>query len=266
MNPPSNTNQQSTGPVGIRKPWTAANLSLVLSGLGQICCGVFRRGICHMCIMGTSLAFGMVAFALEWSNLLTVLMVTGVVAILTTCYSSLDAFRLARRTREDYRLKDYNRLSVYSGLFFLFFISIIAFAFILRANVIQAFVMVGDSMSPTIDSGDRVIVRKDEIRERLPELGEIIVFRNPEKPSQHYIKRVVGLPGDKVEIKAGVIRVNGEILDTGVVDKNAKAEVSASVPMNHCYVIGDHLSNSKDSRHFGPLPMVAIEGKILWIW
>lgn len=251
-----------------RKPWTAANLSFLLAGLGQIYCGAFRRGITYMWITGAVLLIGMVAVAFELSSAGTALVIAGVIGLLVTCISSWDAFRLARRTRAEYRLKEYNRPGVYAALCFLFFASVLGYAFILRANFIESFIMFGDSMNPTLEAGDRILVRKDVYRDSDPERNDLIVFRNPGNRRQRWVKRIVGLPGDRIEVRGEIIRVNGETLTlkTEGAEIRELVDVNLTVPENHCYVLGDHIGKSRDSRHMGPIPMIAIEGRVGWIW
>ena len=263
--------KESTHPVCLgaikeRKPALAANLSFVLAGLGQIYCGCVRRGVVHMAIVAALLVTAILLLSLEFAAPLSVCLVLGVLTLGVTCYSAFDARQAARRTRADYRLKDYNCITVYLAVSFLFMAVVGGFALSVRDNFIELFVMAGDSMSPTLGEGEKVLVRKDVYRDRDPERNELVAFRNPSNRRQKWIKRVIGLPGDRVEIKAGAVHINGEPIEEVATVMTDTAMVAPTiVPEDHCYVLGDHRARSRDSRHIGPVPMIALLGKVAFV-
>lgn len=170
---------------------------------------------------------------------------------------------LARRTRDDYRLKDYNSVFAYVAISFLFMAVAVGFAVSLRENFIQVFKMEGESMSPTLPGGSRIFVRRDAFRDEDPQRNDLVAFRNPVNRRQTWVKRVIGLPGDTIEIKEGVVTINGEPREeiaSVQIDKTKLAPFT--VPEHHCYVLGDNRAKSRDSRHIGPVPMIALVGKV----
>jgi len=125
----------------------------------------------------------------------------------------------------------------------------------------------GTSMMPTLVDQERIFVNKFVYRLEPIERGDIVVFRYPYDPSKSYIKRVIGMAGDRIRIDAGLVYVNGEALDETYVppeyaDSRTYREVV--VPSNYYYVLGDHRSMSEDSRSFGPVDQRLIYGKAVF--
>jgi signal peptidase I len=139
--------------------------------------------------------------------------------------------------------------------------------FILHASI-QSCLVVGPSMEPTVVSSQRLLINKIEYVIHPPERGDIIVFQPPNKQQPDYIKRVIGLPGDTVEVKTGHVYVNGKILDEPYI----KDEPSYSVPakqlaQDNYFVLGDNRNNSNDSHNGWTIPRESIVGKAwLRIW
>jgi signal peptidase I len=98
--------------------------------------------------------------------------------------------------------------------------------------------------------------------------GEIIVFKQPEEPEVDYIKRVIGLPGESVEIRRGHVRINGRPLDEPYVNDLYRLNQSfgpIEVPDDHYFVMGDHRNSSRDSREWGFVPETAVKGRAFMI-
>ena len=131
----------------------------------------------------------------------------------------------------------------------------------------------GTSMLPRLHDGERIFVNKlvyyDEYR-WAPKIdrGDIIVFWFPDDPSKSYIKRVIGLPGDTVEIHDGTVRVNGKDLQENYLDPHLNASHKTIPPVyvkpNYYYVMGDNRDNSSDSRYWGQVPKKYVYGKALF--
>ena len=254
------------GSVSRRKPSTALNLSLFLAGLGQIYCGDLRRGLLQLSLLAAILVVAIVFLATQSAPPMTILITLIILALIPTIYSAWDARRMALSTREDYRLKDCNRLSVYLALTFLMLSLATGLAFSVRENFLHLFIMAGSSMSPTLNEGDRILVRKDSYRDTEPSRNDLVAFLNPANRRQTWVKRVIGLPGDTLEIKEGIVHINGEALEevSGVDLDQANSE-PITVPEHHCYVLGDNRAKSLDSRHIGPLPLIALVGKVVYV-
>jgi signal peptidase I len=124
----------------------------------------------------------------------------------------------------------------------------------------------GASMEPTLFNGELVIVNKLAYRLGVPARGDIIVFHYPRDPSQEFIKRVVGLPGDQVNITDGHIYVNGQRLEEPYISISPNYLGNWSVLENQLFVLGDNRNNSLDSHNWGTVPMDYVIGKALFIY
>jgi signal peptidase I len=142
-------------------------------------------------------------------------------------------------------------------------ISVVVFGFV-RPFVMEAFWIPSGSMIPTLEIGDRVFVNKFIYRFTEPERGDIIVFESVDNSEEDLIKRVVGLPGDKIAVRGGKLFVNGEPQKEPYTNKkfpDRSSFTQSTVPKNHVFVMGDNRASSADSRVFGPLPEQNIEGE-----
>lgn len=136
-----------------------------------------------------------------------------------------------------------------------------------RYFIAQPFVVEGESMHPTFESGDYLIV--DELSYHLgtPSRGDVVVFRYPGDPSVFYIKRIIGLPGETVHINRGVTsisRTDGStiILDESyVVTEDATYSLDTTLGTDQFFVMGDNRPRSSDSRVWGPLPKEDLIGR-----
>lgn len=143
-------------------------------------------------------------------------------------------------------------------------------AFLLRLFVFDVVLVEGSSMHPTLESGDRLIVLKLGYRFKHPEHGDIVVFKNPDDPHVNYIKRVIGVEGDTVEIKDGKVYVNGTALVEPYIAETTLGEYPRTVvPEGTIFVMGDNRNFSRDSRnsHVGFIPLENVIGKAkIRIW
>jgi signal peptidase I len=146
-------------------------------------------------------------------------------------------------------------------------ILVVSFALVfgfVRPFVVEAFWIPSGSMIPTLQINDRVLVNKFIYRFTEPERGDIVVFESVDDPDTDLIKRVVGLPGDRVAVRSGRLIVNGEPQKEPYTNKKFPDKsffAATTVPKNHVFVMGDNRANSSDSRVFGPLPKKNIEGE-----
>ena len=129
----------------------------------------------------------------------------------------------------------------------------------------------GTSMMPSLVDQERIFINKFVYRFGLGEIerGDTVVFRFPGDPSKSYIKRVVGLPGDLVEIREGEVRVNGGPLAEDYVPdeyRDSQTRPALRIPPGCYYVLGDHRSSSNDSRNWGPVPGDQIYGKAVFVY
>jgi signal peptidase I len=125
----------------------------------------------------------------------------------------------------------------------------------------------GTSMMPSLEDQERIFVNKFVYRLEPIERGDIVVFRYPRDPSKSYIKRVIGVAGDRVRIDGGQVYVNGQPIDEDYVppayaDDRSFREVV--VPQHSYFMLGDHRNMSADSRDFGPVKDSYIYGKAVF--
>jgi signal peptidase I len=125
----------------------------------------------------------------------------------------------------------------------------------------------GTSMMPSLEDQERIFVNKFVYRLEPIERGDIVVFRYPRDPSKSYIKRVIGVAGDRVRIDGGQVYVNGQPIEEDYVppayaDERSFPEVM--VPAHSYFMLGDHRSMSNDSRDFGPVKDGFIYGKAVF--
>jgi signal peptidase I len=194
----------------------------------------------------------------------------------------------------------------YAKSFFPIFLVVL----ILRSFIAEPFRIPSASMMPTLLIGDFILVNKYDygirlpvlntlvIRNKIPERGDIIVFRYPENPAIPYIKRVVGLPGDHIAYYDKTLFINGEPVDQEILGRyqamgsgkmmegtslrlelldtvaheilvdieRYSREVEGIVPDNQYFVLGDNRDNSKDSRYWGFVPDENLIGRAFLIW
>ena len=139
--------------------------------------------------------------------------------------------------------------------------------------IVQPVKVEGTSMLPRLHDGERIFVNKliyyDEYRWAPKiERGDIVVFWFPNDPSKSYIKRVIGLPGETVEVREGTVYINGAMLEEKYLDPKENTspaiQVPAKVNLNYYFVMGDNRDNSSDSRSWGLVPKKYIYGKALF--
>jgi signal peptidase I len=134
-------------------------------------------------------------------------------------------------------------------------------------NTISARIRVdGESMVPTLVSGEYVIVSRLNYRFNSPQRGDIIVFHFPRDPKEEYIKRIIGLPGDEVQVSAGQVYIDGQLLKESYLDVKMDYTGTWRVPASQLFVLGDNRNNSSDSHDWGTVPMDYVVGKAILVY
>jgi len=137
----------------------------------------------------------------------------------------------------------------------------------IRYFIFQPFFVKGQSMEPNFENGDYLIVDELSYRFRDPQRGEVIVFKYPQNFSQRYIKRIIGLPGETVEIEDGKVIIGDFVLNESNYLPSyleTPGEVKITLAENEYFVLGDNRSVSADSRRFGPLSRENIIGRVIF--
>jgi signal peptidase I len=159
---------------------------------------------------------------------------------------------------------------------------IVAFAFflIIYGFIVQPHRVSGESMMTTLRDGELILTNKIEYRTKKPERGDVITFKSPQDPKKDFIKRIIALPNERLEVTKNQIKIyntefpNGFILDESYLDAHQITEgggafpegVSRSIPPDEYVVMGDNRLNSFDSRSWGPLKKDAIIGKAWFVY
>ncbi len=288
-----------------RRPVGAAVLSVITPGLGQLYNGMPRRAMAFLIIAFLSIAvLNAIASSVSiWSS--AAFIVGGILAILTICFYLfviIDAYRGAVRVGQ-LELRRYNRWYVY--------LLVIAIAGGLHTAIDfspidgHAYSIPSASMVPTLVPGDRIFVSTGAYRKGPPERGDVVVhvLGNPSRGT--YVKRVVGLPGDRIQIRDGILRINDapalrepledapqpgssqtrsrepgtqyvetitggrqyRIIEFGDTSRLDNTQ-EFLVPEGHYFAIGDNRDNSNDSRHpnVGFIPRENLRGRVLYVY
>jgi signal peptidase I len=141
------------------------------------------------------------------------------------------------------------------------------FSFFIILFVYQPVKVEGGSMEPGLEDQERIFINKLVYKFESIERGDIIVFRYPRDTHKSFIKRVIGLPGDRIRISYGHVFVNDHQLPESYVPSDyldARSFAEIVVPKNAYFVLGDHRSMSNDSRDFGPVMRGYIYGKAVF--
>ncbi|MDA7595114.1 signal peptidase I [Acidimicrobiia bacterium] len=166
----------------------------------------------------------------------------------------------------------------------------ILLASIIRIFLVQLYIIPSESMTPTLNVSDRVLVLKDDISNINYGIGEIVVFYNPDtyvdvSPASKlveslkvwnyldttsqtvYIKRIIGLPGDVIEIDTlgNIYRNNELLIFKGILNETFTNQEKYNVPNDSYFLLGDNRSNSQDSRIFGYVPVQNLIGKAIYV-
>jgi signal peptidase I len=139
----------------------------------------------------------------------------------------------------------------------------ILIAILINVFLGQATRVDGQSMEPNLHADQRLVVEKISYRLHGPQRFDIVVIKPPTQEDELLIKRLIGLPGDTVEIRNGHVHINGETLEEPYLTQQTRAGryAQVTVPPLHVYVLGDNRDHSNDSRSFGPVPIDNIVGR-----
>ena len=285
-----------------RRPFGAAALSLVTPGLGQLYNGMPRRGVIIYAINFTVFLLlnaltSSVAIQSSIAFFLAVILLVLWLGFLLLVLS--DAWRGARRIGE-LELRRYNRWYVYLAA--IAAAAGLNYAVGFTAIHTRSFHLPAASMSPTLNPGDRVFVSSNAYRARTPERGEVVVFELTDNSGAIFIKRLIGLPSDRIEVRGGLLHINdvpvtrevsaqstlyvatdaeppmvyletfpggrrhliAEFTDTRISDNTHEYVV----PPGHYFMMGDNRDNSTDSRfpRVGFIPHENLRGKVMYIF
>lgn len=281
-----------------RKPLIAFVISLFLPGLGQLYNGSPNKASWFFMVFVLSSVIAAAVAALyippKWTG--SVLLAAVFVSLLVWIYSVLEATVDARQ-KKNYQPHSWQGGGVYLLVFVVLALMVLPLlGQYIKDHFVEAYRIPSSSMEPTLVAGDFIFADKRyncSGCEHKVQRGDIVVFTYPNNRNTNYIKRVIGLPGDKVVIRKESVQINGKTISKQlqkqdgmhfveetdseldkrwiVVWKQNKKQANTPlydflVPPGHVFVLGDNRYASNDSRFFDPVPLADIKGKARQIW
>lgn len=144
---------------------------------------------------------------------------------------------------------------------------IVIYLFIMQPNQVK-----GASMEPSFHTNEYILTSKATYKFRSPQRGDVVVFKSPKNPDIEYIKRIIGLPGDKIMVQNGEVYVNDKLMNENYISDKTnvweggfiKNSIPIIVPEGELFVLGDNRPRSSDSREFGPIPIESVIGQVFY--
>ncbi len=170
-------------------------------------------------------------------------------------------------TPEYYHQKSAKKKSLYREIIESIIIAVLL-ALIIRAFIFQPFYIPSGSMEPTLQINDEILVNKFSHRFWELQRGDIVVFKYPKDPTKDYVKRLIGLPGEKVELRDSKLFINDAEVPEGYLPAGLEFEDFGPevIPEDGYLMLGDNRNNSEDGRYWGYLPKENIIGKAMFIF
>jgi len=295
---------EQEGKIGHRNPVIALLLS-ICPGLGQQYAGHLVRGIVLYVILIVASWLAAIAFMYVESRISIVFLAVPFVGMLLIAF---DAWRLARKQPPDYRLKWFNRPIIYAGVFLFLLVTVNPLMdMLVGANIVRAFPVTSSSMAPTVLKNDLLVINKladpgrgdvvlidfrgEGASSRFTDVIDIELFKRimnslfgEEEVAYRdgqLVRRIIALPGDTVEIREGVVYVNGKKLNEPYLQQDNPGQendkespfgdtfAAVTVPEGTVFVLGDNRGFSIDSRILGPISRLQVVGKVtkvFWSW
>jgi signal peptidase I len=247
-------------------------------GLGHLYAGDLKKGI--FLFFG-----GQILLILAFSSFLFYAPIGPIIVIIVcisySVYCIVDSVKLAKIHAISYSMKKYNKWYFY--LLFWFVNSFIIQTIVentAKNNIAQAYKIPSGAMKETLKVGDRIIADKFIYKSKEPKRGDIVIFPYPADPSKDFIKRIIGLGGEVIEIKDKKVMIDGTLLQepyvvytnrTMLLQNNHPRDYfgPVKIPENSLFVMGDNRDNSHDSRYWGFVEKSSVKGKainIYWSW
>jgi signal peptidase I len=273
-----------------RKPWLAFLLTQICPGLGQLYNGDLRWTWISIAV-SLAVALGSEIFLFDSLNKLLFAVVLGLVI---DTWLSIQAYLRARRVKE-MELKRYQRWWVYI-IFTVIIYGVPDGYGMLYPSRIRSFQIPSESMVPNLLVGDRLVADGWAYWHKDPQRGDIVVFDWPKDPSTKFVKRLIGLPGDKIELKKGQLFINNQPIQETLASSPALSGDSSNptlyiedlngvrhtiqreqqvndipfgpvtVPADHYFMMGDNRDRSSDSRYWGFVARDALIGRMSYVY
>ncbi len=227
-----------------KDPWFAVFLSRIIPGIGHLYIKKIWQGILFFILFIISAIFPLVPI-IFWAFI---------------AYHAYVASPVRRERSKSFIL-------IISSLLVISSLGSVLQAFLIRSFVAEARYIPSGSMLPTLQINDRLIIDKWSYRSQPPQRGDIVLFSPTEELKQQnfkdaFISRLIGIPGDKVEVKGGKVYVNNQPLEENYIEDTPNYQFGpVTVPANSYFVLGDNRNNSYDSHYWGFVPRENIIGK-----
>jgi len=227
-----------------KDPWFAVFLSRIIPGIGHLYIKKIWQGILFFILFIISAIFPLVP-VIFWAFI---------------AYHAYVASPVRRERSKSFIL-------IISSLLVISSLWSVLQAFLIRSFVAEARYIPSGSMLPTLQINDRLIIDKWSYRSQSPQRGDIVLFSPTEALKQQnfkdaFISRLIGIPGDKVEVKGGKVYVNNQPLEENYIEDAPNYQFGpVTVPANSYFVLGDNRNNSYDSHYWGFVPRENIMGK-----
>jgi len=231
-----------------KKPWLAAFLSYLWPGLGQFYAKKWIKGIIFIIVY---LALGKFSYSYQWGWLFIGMAIYDNVVVYDAWHSVRNQIKESKK----------------AILIFLLVVTLCALLFkAILISTVYVYIVPASSMQPTIMRGDRIITERLTYLFAEPKYGDIVVFKSVEDSKALFMKRLVGKGGDTIQIRDNAVYLNGKLFKQYHSTKQAEDYGPYTVPENKYFLIGDFLSNSRDSRHYGPISREDIISRVIKIY
>lgn len=262
-----------------RKAWIAGLLSFLLIGLGHIYSGNLKKGV--LFYLWQAIIFTIFCWFFISCFSLIFLYIFIFIGFVFYIYAIVDAIKSAKKNSTFYPLKKYNKSYIYLLVFV--FCNIIvqpSVDLFIITEIIEPVKVESSSMMPTLLLGDYILVKKHIGQNNHPQRSAIVAFTPPNDPLKTYVKRIIGVGGDIIEIKDKLLFVNN-ISQVERYTANNEPTVfppnisprdnfgPVTVPENKLFILGDNRDNSLDSRFWGFLSVDKVKGEAIglyWSW
>ncbi len=258
--------------------WIAGIFAFFTIGLGHLYSGDIKKGV--FLYLGQGVLSIIAVFIIITIPKPSFLILGLSILLIYSLYNIVDAMITARRNSASYQLKRYNKLPVYILVFALSNLLINPlFGSLVKKHIVASYKLPTGSMIPTILPGDQILANKYIYKFSKPITGDVVVFTTPHKKAI-YIKRIIGVGGDEIEIKDKKLFVNNILQKEIYVIHGDKRVYTANlsprdnfgpyaIPENSVFLLGDNRDNSEDSRFWGTVDIKNVHGKVqnlYWSW
>jgi signal peptidase I len=253
-----------------RRPVLAAFLSLITPGLGQLYNAQTGKALAfYMCTLLFYPIVSLTSIAFHFNGAVFLLLAILCFLAVVLCDAAFSARRL-----KQVKMRGYNKWYVYLAVFL---VHVIAIAPIMESVLfprpVKAYRIPSGAMKPTLQIGDHIIATLTPHANYIPQRGDIAIFKFPKDLSKDFIKRVIGLPGEEIEVRDKKVLINGRELhdpwgvhtDPSIVDRRDRFG-PVVIPSGHYFVMGDNREHSYDSRYWGFVDALYIKGNALYIY